>query len=151
MSILVLIPTFLLSDGLHTPACGLSLWQHKNSKLPDSKPCKDQRADQGRMADTGVLCHKSGSLLLMEVCVCRAATLRSTRQLSRATPTWSTFCSSTVPQPTGSLWSVHPHKVSATDWMSSDDAFLLLVLRLRTGTLPCPSPVALVTSLWWTR
>lgn len=43
-----------------------------------------------------------------ELCVSRMATLLYIRQLSRDTPTLSTCCSNTVPQPTSSPWSVHP-------------------------------------------
>lgn len=49
--------TFLHSDGLHTDTCGLSLWQRKNGKLPDSKPSKDGQQNQGRTPNAGVLPH----------------------------------------------------------------------------------------------
>lgn len=115
------LSTFLHPDGLHAYTCGLSLWQRKNGKLPDSKPCKDQRQDQGRPADANVLSRKSCCLFLMELCVCRMGTLLSTRQLSRATPTSSTSCSSRAPQPTSSPWSVRPWNLTIDDLMSSDD------------------------------
>lgn len=116
------LSNFLRSDGLHTHTCGLSLWQRKNGNLPDSKPRKDQRQDQGRTADAEVVSHTSRSLFVTELCVCRTGTLLCTRQLSRATPTSSTFCSSRVPPPTSSLRSVHPRTLSLNDLMSSDDA-----------------------------
>lgn len=103
--------TFLHSDGLHTDTCGLSLWQCKNGKLPDSKPCKNQWQNQGRTANTVCCPTCVGPFLYFdELCVSRMATLLYIRLLSRATPTLSTCCSNTVPQPTSWPWSVHPHQ-----------------------------------------
>lgn len=48
-------PLCRVSDGIHTPACGLSLWQHQNGEVSSAAagPCELQ--DEGKRRLTFIL------------------------------------------------------------------------------------------------
>ena len=39
--------SLLVSDGLHTPSCGLSLWQHQDGEVPPAAASSCEQQDKG--------------------------------------------------------------------------------------------------------
>lgn len=41
--------SLLVPDGLHTPSCGLSLWQHQDGEVPSAAAGPSEQQDKGKL------------------------------------------------------------------------------------------------------
>lgn len=46
-----------VSDGLHTPSCGLSLWQHQDGEVPSAATGSCEQQDEGKLSQYGFRLH----------------------------------------------------------------------------------------------